>query len=354
MLEELRIGVIGAGGIAQDRHIPALTALKNKVTIPAICDVNQSKAEKVAKTFDIPYVFKEYEEMLSTAALDAVVICTPNKFHADITITALRAGSHVLCEKPMAMTTFESRKMVKAAKKSDKLLSIGYHYRYTEAAYMAKKAIQEQKIGDPLVTRIRAMRRRKVPGWGVFTNKELQGGGSLIDYGCHFIDLAFWLLNHPQPVEVIGRTYNRLSTTPNQVNEWGAFDYQTFNVDDHVSSYITFQDGSSLQFECSWAANIKEDEMHLSISGAEGGLSVYPFEIYRPQDNEYQLSEENADHNHNEVQAGERQISNFVNSCLGMESLLVKPEEALKVNQIIEAIYDSSNKGRSVRLENPE
>src|SRR5699024_7623962 len=188
--------------------------------------------------------------------------------------------------------------------------------------------ISEQKIGDPLVTRIRALRRRKVPGWGVFTNKELQGGGSLIDYGCHFIDLAFLLLNHPVPVDVLGKTYNRLSTTPNQVNEWETYDNQNFNVDDDVSSYITFRDCSSLLFECSWAANIKEDQMHLSISRAEGGLSVYTFEIYSTQENEYQLSEENEDEYHNEDQAGYRQMSNYVNRCLGTESLLVKIRRA--------------------------
>src|SRR5699024_5957370 len=157
----------------------------------------------------------------------------------------------VLCEKPMAMNRLEGQKMINAAKKADKLLSVGYHYRYTDAARMAKAAISEQKMDDPLLTRIRALRRRKAPGRGVFTNEELRVGGSFIAYDCHFFYLAFWLLNHPVAVEVIGKTYNRLSTTPNQVNEWGTFDYQNFNVGDHVSSYITFTDGSSLLFECS-------------------------------------------------------------------------------------------------------
>src|SRR5699024_11238747 len=137
--------------------------------------------------------FEKYEEMFSTMDIDAVVICTPNKFHADITIAALKAGAHVLCEKPMAMNRLESQKMINAAKEADKLLSVGYHYRYTDAARMAKAAISEKKIGDPLVTRIRALRRRKVPGWGVFTNIEIRSGGRLIDLLEHLIDISVYV-----------------------------------------------------------------------------------------------------------------------------------------------------------------
>src|SRR5699024_12423675 len=97
-------------------------------------------------------------------AIDTVVICTSNKFHAAITIAALKAGAHVLCEKPMAMTTAECRRMANAAKNADKLLSIGYHYRHTDEARMAKKARQAQQIGDALVTRNKSIRRRKVTG----------------------------------------------------------------------------------------------------------------------------------------------------------------------------------------------
>ncbi|MDN8790559.1 gfo/Idh/MocA family oxidoreductase, partial [Staphylococcus aureus] len=87
------------------------------------------------------------------------------------------------------------------------------------------------------------------------------------DYGCHLLDLALWLQTDAKPVEVLGKTYNRLSQTPNQINDWGTFDHETFEVDDHVSSFITFEDGSTMQFECSWSANIKEDKIHLSMSG---------------------------------------------------------------------------------------
>src|SRR5699024_3963734 len=297
------------------------------------------------------------------------------------------AGVHVLCEKPMAMTVTECEAMLAASKKSGKLLSVAYHYRHTETAKVAKAAVNAGEIGDSLVTRVQALRRRKVPGWGVFTNKELQGGGSLIDYGCHLIDLSLWLLGDPKPIEVMGTTYNRLSKITNQINEWGSidnetidvydhvysyislddissfflyfsmvciimigesFDQDTFDVYEHVSFYIMFEDGSSLLLECSWAANIKEDKMHLSISGTDGGLNVYPFELYQPRHGTFFTSEAKAAHN--EVEAGQLQAENFVDSCLGHAELVVKPEQALEVSRIIEAIYKSSETQRSVRL----
>ena len=145
-------------------------------------------------------------------------------------------------------------------------------------AQAAKKLMNE--VGTPLVTWAQALRRRKVPGWGVFTNKDLQGGGSLIDYGCHLLDLSLWLMGNPKHISVNGSTYNVLSKEPNHVNQWGEFDHETFDVDDHVTAYIKFENGASLLLETSWAANISDDIEHVSISGAEGGLSVFPLELY--------------------------------------------------------------------------
>ncbi len=345
-MNKLKMGIIGVGGIAQQRHIPAFAGMEEKVELTAVQDVNNDRAKSVAEMFDIPHVFENYQQLFEV--VDAVTICTPNKFHSEIAVAALNAGVHVLCEKPMAITTEECEAMIEAARQNDRLLSIAYHYRYMPEAKLAKEAIFNGEIGDPLVTRVQAMRRRKVPGWGVFTNKDLQGGGSLIDFGCHLLDLALWLLDDPKPVEVIGKTYNRLSKTPGQVNDWGAFDHKTFNVDDHVSSYIMFEDGMSMQFECSWAANIKEDQTSLSISGADGGMDVYPFELYQTKygtvwNTQAKLPEEN-------LSPGFLQADNFVDSCLGNSEQIVKPEQALRVTQLIESIYESSETGTSIKL----
>ncbi|UOQ45589.1 Gfo/Idh/MocA family oxidoreductase [Halobacillus salinarum] len=342
----LKMGIIGAGGIAQDRHIPSYLKLKNKVELTAVQDVNEARAKEAAEKFHIPNVFSNYHDLFKE--VDAVTICTPNKFHAEIAVAALEAGVHVLCEKPMAMTTTECQAMIDAANRYDSVLSIGYHFRHMHESQVAKKAIINNEIGDPLVTRVQAMRRRKVPGWGVFTNKELQGGGSLIDFGCHLLDLALWLLDDPKPVEVMGRAYDRLSKTPGQVNDWGEFDHETFNVDDHVTAYIAFENGLSMQFECSWAANIKEDNTTLSISGVDGGLSVFPFELYQAKYGELWDSQVKLRGGADDF--GLKQAENFVDSCMGAADLVVEPEQALKVTQLMEAIYASSKTGTSIKL----
>ncbi|WP_077298911.1 Gfo/Idh/MocA family protein [Virgibacillus pantothenticus] len=346
-MKKVKLGFIGVGGIAQSRHIPSFEVLKGKVEMVGVHDVNEKRAQEVAKRFGIPHVYSQYDDLFPN--VDAVVICTPNKFHHEIAISALEANVHVLCEKPMAITYEKAQQMLQAAQKADRLLAIAYQYRFTEVAQLAKQAVLQNELGEPLVTRIQAMRRRKVPGWGVFTNRELQGGGSLIDYGCHFLDLAIWLLGNPKPIEVMGRAYNHVSKIPHQINDWGPLDHESFDVDDHVSGYITFEKDISLLFECSWAANIKEDVKHLSISGAHGGLSVFPFELYQPKLGSLMnsISEAKADL----ITAGRQQAENFINSCLGTEELIVKPEEALKVTKIIDALYQSSEIGTSIRLQ---
>ncbi|WP_174612985.1 Gfo/Idh/MocA family protein [Virgibacillus ihumii] len=335
---KLRLGIIGAGGIAVGRHLPAFQKLHDKVTLQAVQDIDETRARQVADRFSISDVFTEYHDMFHK--VDAVVICTPNKFHSEIAVAALQHGVHVFCEKPMAITTDECREMMEAADKAGKVLTIGYHYRFMQESRAAKAIVDEGDIGKPIVARVKALRRRKVPGWGVFTNKSLQGGGSLIDYGCHFLDLAMWLMGNPDPVEISGATYNELSRTPGLVNEWGKVDHSTFDVDDHATAYIKFSNGSSLLFETSWAANVKEDIESVSISGTNGGLEVFPLEIY--QEKNGMLLNSEPYWLPGEEDPGIPQAEAFVNSCLGQSEVLVKPEQALQVSHIIESIYQSN------------
>jgi predicted dehydrogenase len=345
-MEKLKMGVIGVGGIAQNRHIPTFLKMNDKVEIVAISDVNEATAKMVGEKFGIPKVYAHYADMFGD--VDAVTICTPNKFHAEITIAALEAGLHVFCEKPMAMRPDECEAMIAASEAAGKKLAIAYHYRFMKESVAAKRLVLEDEIGRPMVARAKGIRRRKVPGWGVFTNKELQGGGSLIDYGCHLLDLSLWLLGNPKPVEVMGSTYNELSKMPGQVNQWGSFDHETFEVDDHVTAYIKFEGGASMLFETSWSANVKSDEESVSISGLSGGVDLFPFHVNQMKHG--MLLNTEADWVPGEDDPSLPQALNFVNSCLGLEELVVKPEEAMQTSLIIDAIYRSSETGKSVSL----
>lgn len=340
------MGIIGVGGIAQNRHIPTFLKISDKVEIVAISDVNEATAKMVGEKFGIAKVYAHYADMFGD--VDAVTICTPNKFHAEITIAALEAGLHVFCEKPMAMRPDECEAMIAASEAAKKMLAIAYHYRFMKESVAAKRLVLEDEIGRPMVARAKGMRRRKVPGWGVFTNKELQGGGSLIDYGCHLLDLSLWLLGNPKPVEVMGTTYNELSKMPGQVNQWGSFDHETFEVDDHVTAYIKFEGGASMLFETSWSANVKSDEESISISGLSGGVDLFPFHVNQMKHG--MLLNTEADWVPGEDDPSLPQALNFVNSCLGLEELVVKPEEAMQTSLIIDAIYRSSETGMSVSL----
>ncbi|MFC7393429.1 Gfo/Idh/MocA family protein [Scopulibacillus cellulosilyticus] len=345
---KLKVGIIGAGGIAQSRHLPALDKLSEKVAIQAVHDLNGKKAQLVAAQYNIPHVTGDYRDMLTD--VDAVFICTPNKFHSEIAVAALNQGVHVFCEKPMAISEAACQEMLQAAKASGKILSIGYHYRFMKESQAAKRVIEAGDIGKPLVARVQALRRRKVPGWGVFTNKALQGGGCLIDFGCHSIDLAMWLLGNPKPVHIIGKTYNELSKTPNQVNIWGKIDHTAFDVEDHATGYVLFDNGCSLLLEASWAANIEEDIESISLSGVDGGVNVFPFQVNQSKHGMLLNSEANWLPGNSDP--GLRQAENFVNSCLGLEEPVVKPEEAIQVSQIIEMIYKSSEQGKSLLINN--
>ncbi|QHW36051.1 Gfo/Idh/MocA family oxidoreductase [Staphylococcus ursi] len=344
-MKPLKIGVIGTGGIARDRHIP-LIQQHERAVLTGVYDVNGALAREVATQFEIDYVAPTLEALL--AQVEAVIICTPNTFHADLTIAALDAGVHVLCEKPMAMTTAECDAMIAAAQRNARILTIAYHYRFTDVAQAAKQAVEQGAVGVPVVSRVQALRRRKVPGWGVFTNKALQGGGCLIDYGCHVLDLVLWLLNDIQPTEVLGRTYNALSRQPQQLNDWGTFDHKTFDVEDHASSYVTFENDASMQFECSWAANIHNDMLDVSISGDTGGLQLFPFEVYASRPDGYHILEQ--DVSLNEDVAASRQMDHFIRSCFGEVEPLVKPEEARRVTQLIDAIYQSDRERQSIAI----
>ena len=191
MAKEFRVGIVGCGGIANGKHLPALKALPN-VKMVAFCDLIRERAEKALKEYGAEgaKIYDTYEELVADPTIDVVHVLTPNKAHAPISIAAMEAGKDVMCEKPMAKTAEDARAMVAAAKRTGKTLTIGYQNRFRPDSLYLKKCCEAGDLGEVYYARAHAIRRRAVPTWGVFLNEYEQGGGPLIDIGTHALDLT--------------------------------------------------------------------------------------------------------------------------------------------------------------------
>jgi predicted dehydrogenase len=347
MGKTLKVGVIGAGGIAKGAHIPNYLKCGEKVEIVAVSDVVQEKAEELAKEFNIPHAFTNYEDMLNKVQIDAVSICTPNKFHYPATMAALKAGCHVLCEKPPAMTAQEAEEMAEAAAKAGKILTYGFHFRHAPQVEVLKRFIDAGELGGIYAARVTAMRRRGIPGWGVFTNKELQGGGPLIDIGVHMLDTALYLMGYPEPDTVLGVTYQKLGNRKG-VGVMGSWDWENFSIEDMARGMITFKNGASILLETAFAANVEKiDEMNVTLMGDQGGADVFPLKIY--QEKHDTLIDITPSHLPKKGYH-ELELERFVDACLEGKTPLSTGQQGVYLQRIINGLYQSAEEGEAVKI----
>lgn len=343
-MRKLRMAVIGAGQISRVTHLPNFMEME-QVEVVGVCDVSADAAKALAKQFDIENYYQNYNAMLNELKPDAVTICVPNKFHSRITLDALGSGCHVLCEKPPAISAEEAREMEELAKKKGLILSYGFHFRHSEHVSILKKKIDNNEFGAIYHAKAQWHRRRGIPGWGNFTNKEMQGGGPLIDIGAHVLDIALYLLNYPEISYVCATSSDRIGKSGG-IGLMGAWDPKRFTVEDGVFGFIGFADGTSLEVEASFAINQKErDKRNVRIFGDKLGASLFPFEIYGEEcgqliDQTYPFLEMRDWHLDSD--------KNFVNACLGQEEILVTATQGTYVQKVIDALYQSAESGKPV------
>lgn len=346
-MTKIRIGVIGAGNIAETAHIPAYLKHEDKVEVAAVCNTSIDKAKRVADKFGIPKAYGSYKEMLEQCDLDAVSVCVTNKFHADATVDALNAGCHVLCEKPPAMNYGEMLAMYEAAVKNSRLLTFNFNYRHSREVKALKAMIDKGSLGDIYAARVQALRRRGIPGWGSFINKELQGGGPLIDIGVHMLDTALYLMGYPEPEYVAAGTHQRLGNKPG-VGLMGQWDHKSFTVEDSAFGFIRFKNGATLNLETSFALNMKEASiMNVHLFGDRAGASVFPLQVYSETDTALTDTDFPYLESYNNW---EESISNFVDSCFYGRQPLCRAEEGLIIQKLLDAMYKSAETGQPVVL----
>ncbi|RDW21301.1 oxidoreductase [Oceanobacillus arenosus] len=357
MTEKLNVAIIGCGGIANGKHLPSLKMVK-QVELVAFCDIEIERAEKAAKEYGATgaKVYNDYKQLLDDTTIDVIHVCTPNNSHAEISIAALESGKHVMCEKPMAKTSEEAKRMVEAAERTGKKLTIGYNNRFRTDSQYLHKVSRRGDLGEIYFAKAHAIRRRAVPTWGVFLDEEKQGGGPLIDIGTHALDLTLWMMGNYKPKAVMGSVFHKLGKRKDAANAWGPWDPEKFTVEDSAFGFITMENGATIILESSWAINsLDVDEAKCSLSGTEGGadmkngLRINGENFGKLYTTNVELGADGVAFYDGDAESdAELEARLWIESILNDTEPTVKPSEAFVVTQILEAIYESAKTGKAV------
>ncbi len=354
----VNVGIIGCGGIANGKHMPSLHTLPN-VRMIAFCDLIEERAKNAAAKYGTPdaKIYTDYKQLLADPAIEVVHVLPPNREHAQISIDALHAGKHVMCEKPMAKTAADAKRMVEAAKETGKKLTIGYQHRQKVSAQYAKKYIEADALGEIYYANCYAVRRRGTPNWGVFLDEEAQGGGPIIDIATHSLDLTLYLMNNYEPQMVVGKTHKKLDH-PEAGNIWGDNGVSTTPLEEAACAFVLMKNGATIMLETSWALNTAEPipEGSCVLCGSRAGLSLKSdklvlnkVELDRPIRTEVDTSAGGvAFYDGAKATPAQTEAYNWIKCIVDDTEPIVKPEQAMVVSQILEAIYTSSKTGKPV------
>lgn len=272
MTAPVRIGIIGAGGIARS-HAMAYQRLPD-VELVSVADIVPDRADTFATEFKIPRTFHDHRALLAHDGIDAVSVCTYNLGHREPTVDALLAGKHVLVEKPMAARLEDAVAMIRTAHQTGKILHTGFWQRWQPDVRTARQIVQSGALGDLYYAQMVGGGRRRIPG-GSFSRRDMAGAGPIVDIGCYNLDTFMFLTGNPRPVSVTAMISDRLGKSlPNVPGDW-KHNPAEVEVEDFGTAFIRFESGLTLHFLTYWAAHA--DELGPSILlGTRGGLQLSP------------------------------------------------------------------------------
>ncbi|MBQ9262619.1 MAG: Gfo/Idh/MocA family oxidoreductase [Clostridia bacterium] len=356
MSEKIKVAVIGCGGISQF-HLDAYQA-NPRVEIYALCDIDEKQVNKRGAEYSVPPCrrYLDCETMLKDLPeIDAVSVCTWNSAHAPCTIAALKAGKHVLCEKPMALNAKEAQSMIDAAKESGKLLMIGFVRRFGNDCAIMQDLIDDGQFGEIYYAKATYLRRNGNPG-GWFGDQSRSGGGPLIDLGVHVIDLTRYLMGNHRPVSVYGATFQKLFNRPDikladGYKSVSATDHDICDVEDAVTALIRFDNGSVVSVEASFTLNLEKDKGDIEFFGTKAGAKMDPeLHIYSTMNGymtNINLAAKSA-LSFDGLFANE--INHFVDCVIDGIPCKNPAEDGLTLMRILDGIYESARTGHEVIL----
>lgn len=349
----VRIGVIGAGGIA-------LGSCRGFVEHPeaeivAVAEPHRQRAAEFALRYDtVTQVVDEPERLLAIDEIDAVYVATPNHLHAPLSAMALQAGKHVLQEKPLALSMEDAAPLAAAARAADTHFMLGMNQRFAPPVQRARQLMEAGRIGRAYHCKAYWRRRAGIPRIGSwFTRKELSGGGALLDIGVHMLDDALYLLDDFRPRAVSGAACAEFGNRGLGEGGWGLSASQAdaaFDVEDFTTAAIKLDGGATVSLDAAWAMHLdRSGEMNVELYGTEGMIDTYGERLCRQEADGYHLIE-SPDAGGLAYPHADR-MQHFVNVILGREELCVTLEQALSVQRVLDAIYRSASTGREVVLD---
>lgn len=350
-MENVRFGFIGAGKISQ--YSAESIATHERASLTAIQDLSEARTRELADKFDITHRFAKASELFACEEVDAVYIAVPNAFHAPLAIEAMRAGKHVLLEKPFAMNAAEAEEVIRVSKETGRVFTLGMNQRFNLDSQKIKAVASAGDLGEIYYAKAYWFRREGIPKLGTwFGNKALAGAGAINDIGVHLLDLCLHAMDNFEPVSVFGSTYTKFGNRGLGEGGWGLSDpgETIFDVDDLASALIKLSNGATVSLEVSWAAHMAEIQRHnVELFGTEMGASLYPAKLYKrdPHDADYRVIENVAAQ---PALPHCDRFHNFINHLLGGEDLLVTAAQALAVQRILDAVAESCRSGKSVEL----
>ncbi len=356
MKEKVNVAVIGCGTIANAAHIPAYMDSKRAV-IKYFCDIIPERADECVKKYGCGKAVYDYHEILDDPELDAVSVCTHNDLHSVIAIDFMKHGKDVLCEKPAARILSEAEEMLKVSYETNRILSIGVCNRYANSVNHIKQMIANGDLGDVYHVYASFRAHRSIPGLGGdFTNSASSGGGSLIDWGVHYIDLILYCLGDPEPVTASGEAFSKLGVDMKNyvyTSMWAENTKDTesgvYDVDDSVTGLIRTAGSSVISFTGAWAQNIGVSDTFIDFMGDKGGIRLQycgNFVYYSTKDG--MLTETTPAYRANDMHHDE--VVDFVECVAKGERNRNDIKYAIGTSKIMQAIYDSSAAHREMEI----
>lgn len=359
-MKKVKCGVIGCGWIGQLKHIAYLVKAAD-AELTAICDIDEAVLKQVMEEFHLTdvNVYTDYRLLCADPDVEAVHVCTPNGCHHDMTMCAIANGKHVFCEKPLATTTADAVEMVEAAKKAGVKLALGHQRRFGSAVQYIRQMVDKGELGEVYYGKAMDARRRGVPTWGVYMNKAENGGGILFDGAPHALDLTMYMMNNFRPVAVQGKAMSKMRHEVDG-NPWGKWDPEKCDVEDTGFALITMENGATIFLEAAWAINMLGISNSALICGTKGGADLQgPNGTARintiVNDKMVTFSPEypdmpNTEPYIGEAEANDAQMKDWVDAILEDREPFVQGRDGIPVVQIIEAIFESSKTGETVKI----